>query len=175
MTFKEMPMDVKKLIEDSLNEIKLNILVFGPQVKVMSSDERTRKLQNKRIDIHKELTDLGHEAKYAEELVDPNGPNALYQEVVIMREFDLIVILIDSPGSIVEVTTVALNPNFALKSQLFLDSDYIEGLAAEACRNAKDFGASFDTFDYPKDLDECHLLGKTLNRVKIAQKRMYMI
>jgi hypothetical protein len=171
--------DIKTLIANAVDSIKLKILVFGPQVHTPSSDPRTAKLQDKRREIRSNLETLGHGVKYAEDLVDPNlsGPtgNPLFQELVIMGEYDLIVAIVDSPGTIAEATMIALKPHLAQKSSLFLDKAYIGGLVGEACRNAADMGAYFAPYDYPEDLDKCHLFGYILDRVSKIQKMKYLL
>ncbi|MFC5394036.1 hypothetical protein [Bosea vestrisii] len=162
-----------------IDAIKLKILVFGPQVHTPSELEREAKFQNKRIEIREKLEVLGHTVKYAEDLVDPNlgGPtgNAVFQELIIMKEYDLIVTLVESPGSIVEATMISTRPNLAAKALLFQDSAYAGGLVRSACDNAVDIGAHFQEFDYPRDLDECHLYGKVLKRVSQIQKMKFLL
>ena len=174
-----MPDDIKTLIANAVDALKLKILVFGPQVHTPSCDVRTAKLQDKRRDIRGKLEGLGHSVKYAEDLVDPHLPgptgNAFFQELVVMREYDLIVTIVDSPGSIVEAVAISLNPQLAQKSSLFLDNAYIGGLVGEACRNAADIGAHFETYAYPKDLDDCHLFGYILDRASKIQKMKYLL
>lgn len=164
---------VAKLLKDGMASVKLNILVFGPQVLVLSSDERTNNLQNKRIQIRKVLESLGHNVKYAEELVDPDLPsphnNAFLQEIVIMAEYDLIFVIVDSPGSITEAALIASRPILAQKASLFLDRTYSSGITAEACRAAVLHGADFNYYDYPTDLVDCNLLTFILNWVSKAQ------
>ena len=87
----------------------------------MSTDPRTLNLQNKRIQIRQELEKLGHNVKYAEDEVDPNLPspqnNAFLQEIVIMREYDLIFNLVDTPGTINETGLIASRPGFIAKGK----------------------------------------------------------
>lgn len=171
--------DIATLIANAVDAIKLKILVFGPQVHTPSADERTAKLQTKRKEIRHKLEDLGHHVKYAEDLVDPHlsGPsgNAFFQELVIMREYDLIVTIVDSPGSIAEAAAIATKPMLAQKASLFLDAAYSGGLVAETCKNAEDMGAHFSTFNYPGDLDSCHLYGFVLDRIRKVQKVKYLL
>ena len=174
-----MPADIRNLIASAVESIQLKILVFGPQVHTRSTIEKEAKLQRKRIEIRNELEALGHFVRYAEDLVDPqlsgSAGNAFFQELVIMQEYDLIVTIVETPGSIVEATTIALNPKLAQKSALFLDEGHLCGLPAQACRNAEDMGAYFATYEYPIDLDECHLFGHVLDRVQKTQKIKYLL
>lgn len=163
----------QELIANGVCGTVLNILVFGPQVIHLSSDERTRNLQLKRMEIRQILENLGHYVKYAEDLVDPNLPapfnNAFLQEIVIMAEYDLIVTLVDSPGSITEAAVISTKPDLAKKASLFLDESYINGLVGQACEAAANVGADFKTYKYPNDLTECNLLGFVKNKVGKVQ------
>lgn len=164
---------VVDLITNSTKNICLNILVFGPQVHKLSAEERTLHLQLKRIQIRKELESAGHFVKYAEDLVDPNLPspknNAVLQELVIMAEYDMIINIVESPGSIVEATLIATKSSLSQKATLFMDESYSNGLAADACRLAVALGAHFQSFSYPDDLVQCHLLGFVQDRVEKTQ------
>jgi hypothetical protein len=170
---------ITTLVSGAIDAIKIKILVFGPQVHTPSPDPRTAKLQNKRIEIRARLEAQGHDVKYAEDLVDPSlaGPagNPFFQELVIMREYDLIVTIVDSPGSIAEATAMAMKPHLAQKASLFLDQAYSTGLVHATCKNAEDLGAHFQTYEYPGDLDNCHLLGFISTRVVKIQKMKYLL
>ena len=173
-----MSIGIRALIATGIDSIQLDILVFGPQVSALSSDARTLSLQKKRIQIRHELISRGHNAKYAEELVDqtlagPDG-NAAFQELLIMDSYDLVVNVVDSPGSIVEATMISVIPTIAQKTSLFLDGNYVGGLVHSTCLQAAEFGAHFQTYVYPTDLDDCHLLGFVLDRVRITQKKKYL-
>lgn len=170
---------VSDLLEDSISPISLKILVFGPQVETISQDERTRNLQNKRMEIRQALEDLNHHVKYAEDLVDPSlvGPtaNPVIQELVIMQEYDFIVTLVESPGSIVEATLIASKPLLAQKSALYIDQGYIGGLAGQACLLAEQMGGHLHKFTYPEDLVECHLLGHIRDRANTIQLMKFLM
>lgn len=140
----------------------------------MSTDERQRNLQLKRVQIREVLEADGHNVKYAEDLVEP-GINAFLQEIVIMREYDIIITLVGSPGSNAEVGIIGSRPEIAAKSQLFMDSAHTTGLVAEACRNAAEWGAHFREYSYPTDLTDCHLLGFTLERVRATQAKKFLL
>lgn len=167
------------LIADALDPIKLRILVFGPQVKHPSADERTKNLQGKRVEIRQSLERGGHDVKYAEDLVDPSidGPysNPVLQEILLMAEYDLIIVLVGSPGSIVEATIIGTKPRLAQKSALYLDRDHVDGLAGQTCALARELGAYFHAYDYPADLTDCHLLTSVVNRVATVKLGKYLL
>lgn len=164
---------VKELVQENIDQSSLNILVFGPQVKQIQPEGKTRDLQLKRIQIRERLEAEGHNVNYAEDLYDSSLPhpydNAVYQEILMMKECDLIITLVESPGSITEATLICKDQSFSFKSALFMDRDFREGLAAEACRLAETAGATFQYYDYPADLVECHLLGHVKEKVRRVQ------
>ena len=92
-----------------------------------------------------------------------------------MKEYDLIIAIVDQPGSIAEATTIALKPHLAQKSILFQDQEFAAGFVASACRSAADIGAHLRTFTYPGDLDDCHLLSHVEERVRLVQKMKYLL
>lgn len=167
-----------ELLEDGISSIALQILVFGPQVKNLSADPRTQLLQLKRMQIRGELEKCGHIVKYGEELIDLTLPepmnNAFLQESLIMKEYDLIVTIVDSPGSICEASTIALKPELATKSSLFIDETYVLGLTGSMCRIAQTIGAELTTFKYPEDLKLCNLLGSVKKKVREVQIVRYL-
>ena len=91
-----------------------------------------------------------------------------------MRDYDIIIVLVGSPGSNVETGFIAGSAAIARKTQLFIDSDWTGGLAAEACRLAELCGAGFQEFKYPEDLVDCHLLGATVRHVEAIQIQHYL-
>lgn len=173
-----MPRSVGEVLNDGIGSISLNILVFGPQVHTNATDTRTRHLQEKRREIRQELEAKGHNVRYAEELVVPNLPdpehNAFIQELVIMQEYDLIVNLVDSPGSISEATMIAMKPKLASKAALFIDEAHSGGLVAQACSTAKALGAYTHHYTYPGDLIDCHLLTHITRRAAQIRLAKYL-
>ncbi|MDR6626201.1 hypothetical protein [Caulobacter segnis] len=170
--------EIQELLARTVASRKLKILVFGPQVATISPDERTAKLQKKRIEIREKLEALGHHVRYAEELVDPSLPglmgNPVFQEMILMREYDFVATLVESPGSVVEATLIAGDDELARKASLFIDHDYRHGLAAKACEMAQARGCHFTTYKYPNDLDECNLYGMIADRVSHIQAVKYI-
>lgn len=167
---------VLDLVADGVRSISLNILVFGPQVHTPSPEERTRTLQNKRAEIRGALERLGHVVRYAEDLVEPNLPdpedNEFIQELLIMEDHDLIVVIVDSPGTISEATAISQRPRLASKAALFVDELYLDGFVAKVLKNAQNVGAFFQTYKYPQDLVNCHLLGfvsKRASQLRLAK------
>ncbi|MEX0289945.1 MAG: hypothetical protein AB3N14_12625 [Flavobacteriaceae bacterium] len=170
--------NVKQIIEESISPIALDILVFGPQTKKMSDDERTLALQNKRIEIRDRLREEGHNVFFAEELVEEglSGKlgNMMTQEELLLMECDLVVALVESKGTLVELGVITSKESYSKKAHCFLDKDHCAGLAHQACENAKAKGAFYTNYKHPEDLDLCHLLGYIRDSVEETQLAKYI-
>jgi len=167
------PKSPRELAEQATSNIQLNILVFGPQVTHDSEDPVVRALQAKRKEIKSRLIEMGHNAKYAEELVEPDleppFDNILVQERFLMQEYDLVFVLVDQPGSISEATEISGMPDLARKAYLFINRDYEGGVVYQTCLRAERIGAKFKPYEYPRDLVDCHLLGFICDHVRSTQ------
>ena len=171
-------MVVEDLFGSSMGAVKLDILVFGPAVTPLSQDEGTRNLQLKRQQIKNELLSAGHNVNYAEDVVDPglSAPinNAALQEIILMEAYDLIVVLVGSPGANAETGMISARPKLAAKASLFIDDRHLNGLVASCCQLAVLSGGAYESYKYPQDLTECHLLGKVKDEVTKTQIKKYL-
>lgn len=170
---------IQELVSEAESGMKLKILVFGPQVKKLNRGGRTRALQNKRIEIRNRLEELDHYVRYAEDLVDADLPapfdDILEQEVLLMSDYDMVVTLVDTAGTIAEAMEISKRPAIAPKASLFIDKNYKDGLVAnKLSTGATALGADVSTFIYPDDLRACHLLGAVLNKVSKIQRAKYL-
>jgi hypothetical protein len=160
---------VGELFAERLRENPLNVLVFGPAVDPPSDNTFVRALQIKRQEIRVALENDGHFVQYGEEVIDPSLPppadNPLFQEFLAIQEFDVVVILVQSPGTIAESTLLALRPEIAPKAHLFMRDEHRGGFVWQACKLAEQFNAVFAEFTFPADLVECHLLTKVRDRL----------
>ena len=164
---------IPALIAQNLTSIKLNILVFGPNPQTQSNDPQILALTKKRIEIRDNLTQLGHNAVFPESVVIPNGTipaqNVVVQEVLLIRDYDLIIVLLQSPGSCIEIGVISARSEFALKTQVFIQRAFAGGLADHACELIESLGGIRHQFDYPADLTQCHLLTHVVKRAQLAQ------
>jgi hypothetical protein len=164
---------IEQLLAEALQQNKLNVLVFGPALDRNPENDFVAELQRKRRDIRAALEQDGHDVRYGEEVVKPDLPpptdNPLLQELLLMRAFDLIVVLVHTPGTIAEATCVALRPELAPKAHLFICEEHRGGLAWNACRLAEQQGAALNEFTFPTDLRDCHLLTRVLERARKIQ------
>ncbi|MBT3055803.1 MAG: hypothetical protein KME69_13130 [Candidatus Thiodiazotropha sp. (ex Codakia orbicularis)] len=168
---------ISELINIALSDQKLNILLFGPNPSPPSTDERIRKFQLKRDEIRQAL-ELEHVVNYGEEVVNPSLPppydNLFLQEIFLLQEYDLVINLISGSGTVVETTMIAMKPDIAKKSHLFLDENHIDSFVGQACKAAQVIGAEFSTFIYPTDIDDCNLLGMVREKVRALQYAKFL-
>lgn len=165
--------NIHQLVEDFFDRTQVSVLVFGPTLEHEAKEDFDRALQDKRREIRSVLEELGHHVRYGEEEVDPNLPppadNPVFQETLLMREYDLIVILLKSPGSIIEMGIVSTKAELARKAHVFRYEGHRGGLPWRACDQAQRLGAEIANFTFPADLVECHLLTLVLEKVRHVQ------
>jgi hypothetical protein len=164
--------DVKKLIKDQLRDTKLEILVFGPAVNPLSADPHIASLQLKRQEIKTKLISEGHSANFGEDVVDPSLPSQLAdpltQEIVAMRAADLIIVLVGSPGSLVEATAISAELELCGKTQFYCFEEHKDGLAVRHFRHMETYGATCRLVSLA-DVQACRLTGAVLDRVQAVQ------
>lgn len=169
---------VEELISDAIVDQPLNILVFGPKPAPQAPDSRVRDLQEKRLAVRTALENLNHNVDFAEDVVDrtlpPPHDNLVLQELFLQQEYDLVVNVVHTPGTIGEAFMAAMKPDIAQKTQLFIAEDHLDGLAAQACNLASTFGADVNTFTYPGDIVDCHLLTMITIKVRALQIAKYL-
>ncbi len=147
--------------QNAAAQIALRILVFGPDPRNATLHPRSRlgKLATKRIEIRDCLVSDGHEAVFPEDLYNkvPPAPNIAAQEFMMMRQFDFIVIIVDSPGSNVELGVVSTRAELAGKTHAFIDATYSGGFAYKSCELLKQINGEFTPYNYPHDVVSCSL------------------
>lgn len=167
-------MSVGPLIASAISATHLRILVFGPSPTTSAPPGSLLDgLRTKRAEIRAELLNQGHTADFPEDLVDSSAPppfdNPWFQEQLLMKSYDLILVLIGSPGSTVELGAISTNPTLCRKSQLFLCADHVGGLADQACKLAANLDARVMYYTFPPDIVDCHLFGAIDSIVKKLQ------
>lgn len=161
--------------------IPLAILVFGPSPRGSTVDTHLEALRKKRDEIRVELQRqaASHTVHYGEDIRDSKLPppvknNAFFQEDQALREYDLVVVLVYSPGTNVELGQIAGREQYARKAVLFLDAAFEGSYADSACEAAETFAALYCRYDYPTDITDCHLLSRVMERVGKVQFAKYM-
>jgi hypothetical protein len=161
--------NVKKLIEDQLKKTRLEILVFGPAVHPPSADRYVASLQVKRKEIKQRLIDEGHDAAFGEDVVDPSLPahlaDPLLQEIVAMRAADLIIVLVGSPGAIIEAAAIAREKELCAKAEFYCFEDHKDGLVVQHLRLMATYGAAFRLVSLA-EVEACNLTAAVLKKVR---------
>ena len=164
---------MQQLYNRHLKSITLKILIFGPDSNGTSTDVRVNAIKNKRIQIRNHLISEGHTAVFPEDIVDPNAAppmnNPAIAESLLMREYDVIINIVETPGSIAEAGKISEHSALAAKSLLFICDQYCTGFPYAACQQAKQIGAELSTFSYPNDVTQCHLLTKVCDMINKIQ------
>jgi hypothetical protein len=143
----------------------LSILVWGPA-------QGGGKLYDKRLQIRGELRKRGMAAVFSEEICPVGAPVSLKEtEMLQAMAADFIIIIQGSPGSIGEAHDFS---NFLLtigrKMLIFIDERYKGGYSFQgALQELNALYGNVETFSFPKDIDECHLLGSVLKKVHVLQ------
>lgn len=164
--------DVRAEIDKEIERTKLEILVFGPAIDPPSPNPHTASLQLKRREIKRRLIEEGHSASFAEDIVDPSLPaplaDPLLQEIAAMRAADLIVILVYSPGSILEAKTITGSKELCPKAAFYCFEDHKGGLVVQHLQHMVAFGVSVQLVSLA-DVKACHLTGAILEKVLAIQ------
>lgn len=168
--------DLPSFIATKLSAQRLSILVFGPTpTAATDTTHSSHKTAKKRIEIRDHLRSKGHTAEFPEDLLQgsntpPKGQVLLYEEALIAHN-DLVVMIVESPGSNNELGYFAAKSSLAEKTQAFISSSYKGGLADDTCQALEKLGGVSHYFVYPEDIDQCHLLGKINDLVENLQRR----
>jgi len=102
--------------------------------------------------------------------------NLTVAEFLMAKNFDYVICLMDSPGSIAEVHDFAKIPNIASKMMICVDIDNSEGYSAHTLRIFEGYNGKIDWFEKPKDILECHLKTRVIDQIqKVAESRQWEI
>lgn len=145
----------------TFTEIKLKILVFGPSPNISHPPGFVADLAKKRHEIREALKADGHNAVFPEDLlhgpIDPAINNHYIWEQMLVQEYDMVINLVGSFGSVDELSLFS-REHLALKAAFFFNQDHANGLAFEHARTIAARGAQLHTYTYPTDLTSCNLM-----------------
>lgn len=156
-------------LQHAVRQTPLAILVWGPGASAGD-------LYRKRLQIRDELRRLGHAAMFSEELVG-DAPEHLSQkgiEFLQAQAADLIVVMQTSYGSVAEVHDFASYRVVNFKMVIFIDERAQDGYSYRgALTELKTLYGNVETFKYPDDITQCHLLRKVIEKVNVLQMVKY--
>lgn len=165
-------------LASALTTVQLKILVFGPDPKQATTHPRSKagKIAKKRIEIRDWLITMGHTAHFPEDIYAPGSSGSIanvpLQEIAMMRRYDVVIALVDSPGSHTELGYIAADPRIAQKSHVFVDRAYKSGFVYKTAQAVQILKGAFHPFKYPDDITLCHLrtkIAKTINDLCLAK------
>jgi hypothetical protein len=164
--------DVKALAAARLKATKLEILVFGPAMDPPSLDPYVASLQAKRMEIKRRLIAEGHSVAFGEEVFDPAMPahlaSPLLQEIVAMHAADLIIVLVHSPGSILEAGAIVSKQELCPKARFYCFEEHKDGFVVKHLRSLAAYGATCDLVSLTA-VQACHLTSTVMDRVQDIQ------
>lgn len=112
---------------NEVNRVPVSVLLWGPGI------ESSSPISLVRAELRSTLRSLGHAAFYSEELYDESDSYSLrLQQLAQAQEFDLIVSMPCTPGSIGEIHDFAADRRVHSKILVFLDSQYSDGYSAKS-------------------------------------------
>ena len=156
-------------LQKQVEETPLAILVWGPGASAGD-------LYAKRAQIRDELRRHGHAAFFSEDLegMTPTAPSQKGIEFLQAQASDLIVVMQASYGSVAEVHDFASFRVINFKMMIFIDEKATDGYSYRgALTELKTLYGNVETYKYPDDITQCHLLTKVLGKVSVMQMVKY--
>jgi hypothetical protein len=154
---------------DAVKRVPVSVLVWGPSPTAVDPVSETRR------ELWSNLRGHGHAAVFSEELYDPScGVPIRIQQIAHAKEFDLIVSLPDSPGSIAEVHDFANDRRAHAKLLIFLNSDYLDGYSSQSLQSLSST-RSCTICQYNGHSDLSSVLGQVLQEVQRIRDLKYIL
>lgn len=157
---------LKRLTAQSLiDRSYLSVLVWGP------GKQGDKDFYRKRVQIRDKLKELGHKAEFSEDILTPSvieagGINLSVAELLQAREYEYIVTIMSSPGSIGEVHDFCHMPKIAHKMMICINEEHLSGYSAQGVlRIFEGNHGRIEKFKFPDDITDCHLLTRVVNQV----------
>ena len=152
-------------LQQAVRQTPLVILVWGPGASAAD-------LYQKRLQIRDKLRELGHAAMFSEDLAGSTSDHFSQKGIEFLQAqaADLIVVMQTSYGSVAEVHDFASYRIINFKMLIFIDERAQDGYSYRgALTELKTLYGNVETFKYPDDITQCHLLGKVLEKVGVLQ------
>lgn len=156
-----------------LSQAKLKIVILGP-------DPNAGDLYKKRCDIRDKLISLGHIAHFCEDICKPEilkGLNLSVAEFIILNQYDYIICMMCSFGTVGEVHDFGKNPSIARKMMICADRQHRSGYSAKSVINIfEGYNGKMDWYEYPTDIRDCHLMARVIDQIeKVAERKQWEI
>lgn len=139
-----------------VERVPVSVLVWGP------APASTNPIAAVRVDLRAALREQGHLALFSEELCDPESPYSVRtQQLAQASEFDLVVSIPSSPGSIAEAHDFAVDPRVSSKLLLFVDQSRMDGYSPHSLAVMSTI-VSCEIVKYPSETQTDVIVVKTL-------------
>ena len=161
------PRILDRLLE--VNQVPVSVLIWGP------GENSENPLRSVREDLRSQLRQNGHAAVFSEELSDLSLPFSIrMQQLAQAQEFDLIVSIPCTPGSIGEIHDFASDRRVSGKVLVFLNSDFLVGYSASSLKSINSF-VSCQIEYYPNETDTEIIFSTTLSEVQKIREIKYLL
>ncbi len=161
------PRITKRLSE--VEKVPVSILLWGPGL------SSTNPLWDMRTTLRNLLREKGHVAVFSEELCDDSSPYSVrLQQLAQAQEFDLIVSIPCTPGSIGEIHDFVSDRRVSGKVLLFLNDEYVSGYSSKSL-NALSTILSCQIEYYPSEHDAGIIEVLTLAEVQRIREVKYIL
>jgi len=155
-----------------VKEQPLTLLVWGPGE--LSGGAYEKSMYQKRVQIKGMLLERGFAAVFSEDVeadYPVTGLSSKAKEILQALSADLVVVLQSSFGSTAEVHDVAeFIRDIGPKMMIFVNQNITGGYSySGALRELDTLYRNVHPFDYPKDVEECHLATKVIERAEVMR------
>jgi hypothetical protein len=152
----------------AVHRIPVSVLIWGPGL------DSTSPLLDVRLQLRSCLRTQGHAAYFSEELCEPGIEHSLrLQQSIQAQEFELIVSIPATPGSIAEVHDVAIDRRVSAKLLVFLNEESFQGYSAQSLQAMNSILGGRITH-YPNDRDTAIIEAVTLEHVQKIRELKYL-
>lgn len=150
------------------NVIPVSVLIWGPGIGSVSPLAATR------LNLRSDLRKAGHAAFFSEELCDPSSGNSVrLQQLAQAQEFELVVSIPCTPGSIGEIHDFATDRRVRAKTLVFINEEHVKGYSAQSLEAISTI-LSCAVRRYPSEND-CALISTfTLTEVQRIRELKYI-
>jgi len=159
-------------IDDRLAEVHkvpVGVLLWGPGL------DSTTPLANVRLNLRAKLRQNGHAAFYSEELCDSTKPFSVrIQQLAQAQDFDLIVSLPCTPGSLGEVHDFATDRRIHAKLLVFLNELHSAGYSSQSLQALSTLFSCHLEY-YPNEKETDIIEHRTLEEVQKIRELKYIL
>jgi hypothetical protein len=151
-----------------VNRTPILVLIWGPGL------ESTSPLAAVRLQLRALLRAQGHAAYFSEELCEQSNEHSLrLQQSVQAQQFELIISIPASPGSIAEVHDVATDRRVGAKLLVFLNEESVQGYSAQSLQAMNTILGCRIAY-YPSERDTALIETVTLEVVQRMRELKYL-